>query len=175
MYPLGAILFKPPETGISKALTSLLPRSCTSQTQAGVAQAGGFLTETQTCAGLFCNEPSLCVTSGAVATPPAPAYGRAPEREGGLPLLSPCTLLCVHMRSYTPLTEEMIHSQVQRLGSEQPAWVKGTKERKLGGMRWGPEAGCVLQNHLPHLEALMGVTPFQGTIGVQSPMGRAVS
>lgn len=45
-----------------KALTSLPPRSCTSQTQAGVAQAGGFLTETQTCVGLFYNEPSLCVS-----------------------------------------------------------------------------------------------------------------
>lgn len=86
----------------------------------------------------------VCVTSGAVPTPPAPAYARAPGPERGLPLLSTSIRLCVHMRSHMPLTEEMIHSQVQRLGSEQPAWVKRTEERKQGGMRWGPEAGCVL-------------------------------
>lgn len=96
-------------------------------------------------------------------------------RAGRRPASSfPLHVLCVHMGSYTPLTEEMIHSQVQRLGSEQPAWVKGTKERKQGGMRWGPEAGCVLQNHLPHLEVLVRITRFQGTTGVQPPKGRAV-
>lgn len=114
----------------------------------------------------------MCVTSGTDPTPPAPALTGAPGPERGLPLLSPGVLLCVHMRAYMPLTEEMIHSRVQRLGSEQPAWVKATKEGKQGGMRWGPEAGCVLQSQLPHLEALMGITGFPGATGIQSPKGR---
>lgn len=121
--------------GVPKVTDLVLSCTCTSQSQGGLAQAGGFLTEAPTSAGLFCPEPSLCVCPQVLSLHIQPLHMRWVRKEARLSPFPKRACVCVHKHAHSPLTEEMIHTQVQRLGSEQPAWVKGTEERKQGGDR----------------------------------------
>lgn len=122
--------------------------------QGGLAQAGGFLTEAPTSAGLFCPEPSLCVCPQVLSLHIQPLHMRWVRKEARLSPFPKHACVCARTRALAFDRGNDSHP-----GSKVGVRATSVGERNRGEEAgWGQEAGWVLENQLPLLDALMGIT-----------------